>query len=466
MTETIVPPVHAAARVILKSRKALPFYGRHPWVLASAIERVEPTSVVGEHLLELDGQVVDLLNEKGRFIARGIYNSKSRIAVRLYTWSADEPIDEAFFRRKIEAAIELRRQIGYEPPCSTSVLACAGDEQAGTLALRESATRLIFSESDGVSGLVVDRYGEYLVIQPTALGVAQRLESIVAMLQEMLQPRAIILRLDKAMAQLEGMASSAAGPHPGPLPQGEGVAAARDRTDESNVVPIPFPDGHVWGQLPPEPLITREHGLGYEIDLHASQKTGFYLDQRENRLAAAKYMAGRRVLDMFCYTGGFALTAAALGDAKEVLGIDGSKKAIAQARRNAEINNLQNVRFDSGDAFQTLEALVESGEKYDAVILDPPKFARGRGGANQALMAYHRINRAAVQLLQRGGILLTCSCTGGVSREDFLLMLSGVAQKSGRDIRILEQRGAAPDHPVSATCLETDYLKCMICEIR
>src|SRR5687767_465076 len=178
-----------------------------------------------------------------------------------------------------------------------------------------------------------------------------------------------------------------------------------------------------------------------------------YLDQRETRLAAAKYLSGRRVLDLFCYTGGFAMTAAGLGGAKEVLGIDGSKKAIAQATRNAELNGLKSVRFECGDGFQTLDALLARGEKYDAVVLDPPKFARGRGGANQALMAYHRLNRAAVELLERGGILLTCSCTGGVSREDFLLMLSGVAQKSRREIRVLEQRGAAPDHPVSATCL-------------
>jgi 23S rRNA (cytosine1962-C5)-methyltransferase len=216
------------------------------------------------------------------------------------------------------------------------------------------------------------------------------------------------------------------------------------------------------GRLPEDPLTIREHGLAYEVDLHAGQKTGFYLDQRENRRAAAAYLRGRRVLDMFCYTGGFAMAAAALGGARDVLGIDASKKAIAQARRNAELNGLTNVRFDVGDAFQSLDRLIEQGERFDAVILDPPKFARGRAGTNQALMAYHRLNRAAALLLTPGGILVTCSCTGGVTREDFLLMLSGVAQKSGRDLRILEQRGAAPDHPVAATCLETEYLKCMI----
>jgi 23S rRNA (cytosine1962-C5)-methyltransferase len=228
---------------------------------------------------------------------------------------------------------------------------------------------------------------------------------------------------------------------------------------------VEIAEGHVWGELPLGPIAIREHGLVYEVDLHVGQKTGFYLDQRENRSAAAAYMQGRRVLDLFCYTGGFAMTAVKLGGAREVLGIDSSKKAIAQARRNTELNGLANVSFDVGDGFQTLDALLDRGERFEAVILDPPKFARGRSGLNQALMAYHRLNRAAVELLNPGGILVTCSCTGSVSREDFLLMLSGVAQKSGRDLRVLEQRGAAPDHPVSATCLETEYLKCLICEV-
>ena len=407
----------AAARVILRPRKALPFYGRHPWVLESAVERVEPTSIAGEHLLEIDGGVVDLLNDRGKFIARGFYNGQSRIRVRLMTWNAEEALDEAFFRRKIEAAIVLRRKLGYES---------IGEERNG------SAARLIFSEADGLSGLVVDRYGDCLVVQPTSLAMAKRLETIVAILQELLQPQAVVLRAEKSMAQLEGVAIA---------------------------------EGHTWGELPAGSITIREHGLAYEVDLHGGQKTGFYLDQRENRRAAAAYLKGRRVLDMFCYTGGFAMTAVALGGAREVLGIDSSKKAIAQARRNTEANGLANIAFDVGDGFEMLDALAGRGEKFDAVILDPPKFARGRSGANQALMAYHRLNRAAVDLLTPGGILITCSCTGSVSREDFLLMLSGVAQKSGRDLRVLEQRGAAPDHPVSATCLETEYLKCLICEV-
>jgi 23S rRNA (cytosine1962-C5)-methyltransferase len=403
-----------------------------------------------------------------------LYNSQSRIRVRLLTWNAEEALDEALFRRRIAAAIELRRRIGYQgsPPPGSGVVSRALPEDDANL-IREStpdpfpvevpagiappatpdrnategvpysagsdttrtsdtATRLIFSEADGLSGLVVDRYGDYLVLQPTSLAMAQRLEMIVAILQDLLQPRAIALRSDKSMAQLEG---------------------------------VEIAEGHTWGELPAGPITIREHGLAYEVDLHTGQKTGFYLDQRENRRAAAAYLQGRRVLDMFCYTGGFAMAAAKLGGAREVLGIDGSQKAIAQAQRNAELNGLTNVSFEVGDGFQTLDALLDRGERFEAVILDPPKFSRGKSGANKALMAYHRLNRAAVELLAPGGILVTCSCTGSVSREDFLLMLSGVAQKSGRDLRILEQRGAAPDHPVSATCLETEYLKCFVCEV-
>ncbi len=415
----------AAARVVLRPKKALPFYGRHPWVRDSAVERVEPTSLAGEHFLDLDGQVVELVNEKGKFIARGFYNSQSRIRVRLYSWSPLVPLDEAFFRRRIEGAIELRRHVGYEPNSPA-------DESPRPLVGALSATRLVFSEADGLSGLVVDRYGEYLVVQVTSLGMAQRLEMIVGILRELLAPKAIVLRTEKSMAQIEG---------------------------------VQLAEGKQWGELPDQPLEIHEHGLKYQVDLHEGQKTGLYLDQRENRKAAAGYVRGGRVLDMFSYTGGFAMCAAALGGASEVLGIDTSKRAVAQARTNAAANNLTNVRFDVGDGFQTLDALLNDEAKFDVVILDPPKFARSKSGINQALMAYHRLNRSAIGLLPRGGILVTCSCSGGVTHEDFQFMLSGVAQKSGREIQILEQRGASPDHPISATCLETEYLKCFVCRV-
>lgn len=397
-------PGMGVAEVWLKPRKVRPFFGRHPWVLDSAIARIDGQPA--------DGDVVDLISDKGRFVARGLFNSKSRIRVRLYTWNAAEPIDETFWRRRLEAAVALRRDLGY--------------------ADLSGAARIVFSEADGLSGLIVDRYGEYLAIQPTALAMAQRLSSLTPMLVELLHPRGIVLRNERGLAQVEG---------------------------------IHLAEGLHWGQMPEGPVFIEEHGLRYGVDLREGQKTGFYLDQRENRRAAAGYCRGRSVLDLFCYSGGFGLAALKLGGAREVLAVDGSQKALALARANAELNGVSNIHFEQGDGFETLDALRAAGERFGAIVLDPPKFARSRAALDDALMAYHRLNRGAADLLEPGGILVTCSCSGHVTREDFLHMLAGVAQRSGRDIQVLEQRGAAPDHPVSASCLEGEYLKCFICRV-
>lgn len=411
----------SVARVWLRPKKALPFYGRHPWVRDSGIAKIEPViaNLPGSDSKDqarFDGAMVDLLNDKGKFIARGFFNSQSHIRVRLYSWNEEETLDVDFFRRRLTAALELRRVLGYE----------------GIGERSSTAVRLVFSEGDGLSGLVVDRYGDYLVVQATSLGIARRLEMIVELLFELIQPRGIILRTDKSSAKWEG---------------------------------FELVDGHSWREVPQTATTITENGLQFQIELREGQKTGFYLDQRENRRAAAAYFAGRDVLDMFCYTGGFSLAAAKLGNAKQVLGIDSSKRAVQTARENAKLNALDNVRFDEGDGFETLDQFLAEGRKFDAVILDPPKFAPSRSRVNDALMAYHRLNRSAVALLNPGGILVTCSCSGSVTREDFILMLSGVSQKTGRELQILEQRGAAPDHPFAATCLETEYLKCVICRV-
>ncbi len=389
--------------VVLKPRKARPFYGRHPGVLDSAIERVEGTPA--------DGEVVDLLSDKRKFIARGIYNGRSRIRVRLYTWNAGEQLDDDFWRRRIESAVRFRAELGFDDP--------------------QGAARLVFSEGDGLSGLVVDRYADYLCVQPTALAMAVRLEPILAMLIDLVHPRGVFLRTERGITQAEG---------------------------------LEIRDGLHWGQPPAEPVVIVEHGLRFQVDLAEGQKTGFYLDQRENRAAAARYLRGRRVLDMFCYSGGFSLAAAA-GGAREVLGVDTSDKAVALARANAERNGLRNVQFAPGDCFKTMETLLAARERYGAVILDPPKFARSRRAVDEALRAYHWLNRLGLDLLEPGGILVTCSCSGHVSREDFLEMLFGVAQQTRRDIQVLEQRGASPDHPVAVTCLEGQYLKCFVCRV-
>jgi 23S rRNA (cytosine1962-C5)-methyltransferase len=394
----------ASGQAMLKPRKARPFYGRHPWVLDSALARVDGNVS--------DGDIVDLVTDGGKFVARGIFNSRSRIRVRLYSWNINQPLDDAFWRSRIETALSLRNALGLDD--------------------RNGAARLIFSEADGLSGLVVDRYGDWLSVQVTGLGIERRLDSILEILRELTQPRGIFIRTEKGVASAEG---------------------------------IELRDGLHWGEAPRGPAFINENGIRYGLDLAEGQKTGFYVDQRDNRLAAARYFRGRRVLDMFCYSGGFSLNAAVHGQAREVYGFDSSAKAIALATANAELNQVTVAHFEAADCFKALDALKQNREKFGAVILDPPKFARSRSSVEDALRAYHRLNRQAIDVLEPGGILVTCSCSGHVSREDFYFMLLGAAEQSGRDIQVLESRGAAPDHPTSVTCLETDYLKCFICRV-
>ena len=393
------------ATVILKPKRARPFFGRHPWVLDAAVARVEGSPA--------DGDVVDLATHEGKFVARGLWNSASRLRVRLYAFAAEVQLDDALWRARLESAVALRRSLGLDA--------------------RDGAARLVNSEGDDLSGLVVDRYGDYLAVQVTALAMARRLDTLSAALTDLVAPRGILLRgADRGLAKLEG---------------------------------LQLPDRLLCGTAPDGPIFVREHGLTFGVDLTEGQKTGYYLDQRDNRQAAARYARGRRVLDMFCYSGGFAVACAVTGAARSVLAVDGSSRATALAKANAELNGAANVAVETADAFEKLDALRDGGERFGMVILDPPKFARSRATAEDALRAYHRINRVGVDLLDPGGILVTCSCSGSVSRDAFLEMLGGVAQRAGRPLQFLECRGAAPDHPVSASCLEGEYLKCVIARV-
>lgn len=393
------------AAVFVKPKRARPFFGRHPWVLESAVLRVEGDPAAGD--------VVDLVTHDGQFIGRGLFNPASRLRVRLYGFSADEPLDGGFWESRLEAAVALRRQLG--------------------LLGSRSACRLVNSEGDGLSGLIVDRYADFLAVQPTALAVAERLEPICDVLQRLLQPRGILLRgAERGLGKLEG---------------------------------LHLADRQLRGAGPEGPVFIEEHGLKFGIDLTEGQKTGSYLDQRENRQAVARYATGRRVLDMFCYGGGFGVAAAVSGKATAVLSVDSSAKAVALARANAQLNAATTMLVEQADAFEKLAALREAGDRFGMVVLDPPKFARSRASASDALRAYHRINRLAVELLEPGGTLVTCSCSGAISREDFMMMLSGVAERSNRMLQLLECRGAAADHPVNLHCLEGEYLKCVIARV-
>lgn len=394
-----------SARVIIKKRRALPFFSGHPWVFAGAVHRVEGEPAAGAE--------VTVHAHDGKFIARGLINPQSNIRVRLYSWDESQRLDNEFWSRRIQTAITHRHSLFGDAP-------------------EKRCCRLIFSEADGLSGVVVDRYNDHLLLQWTSRALAEREPFFVEQLHQQLQPAGIWRRTEKGMAEAEGLTLT---------------------------------DGLVTGAEPPRPLFVEEHGLQYGVDVVAGQKTGFYFDQRDNRMAAARYLRGR-ILDLFCYSGGFGLTALRHGAATQVLGVDSSQPALDFAQRNAELNSLADrMRFEQWAAYAKLESLEKAGEQFDGVILDPPKMARTRGGLERALRGYFSLNQLAVRVLKPGGILVTCSCSGLVSRGDFEQVLARVASETGRTIQILESRGQAADHPVSVQCLENAYLKCLICRV-
>jgi 23S rRNA (cytosine1962-C5)-methyltransferase len=394
-----------SGRIVLKPRRARPFFARHPWVFDASVERV-----VGE---PASGDEVDVETHEGQFIARGLYNPVSTIRVRLYRWD-DGPLDDAFWSKSLAAAVRCRRD----------VLGLVGQEK--------SACRLVFSEGDGLSGLTVDRYDRWLSAQFNSLALYQRRDLILRLLAELTGADGIIARTARGIAQKEGLRSG----------QVETV-----------------------GSIPEQPVAIVENGLTYQVDLRTHQKTGFYLDQRDNRRVVAGYCRERRVLDLFCFSGGFSLNAVKHGGASVTLGIDSSPPMIDLARTHAKINGIDSARFENGDVLDTLARLKSEGARFDVVICDPPKYARQAKDVEHAVKGYTRLNLAALDVLEPDGVLVTCSCSGLVGRDMFVDLIGRVAEQSGRPIQILEQRGQAPDHPISASCLETEYLKCLICRV-
>lgn len=394
-------------RVVLKPRRALPFFGRHPWVFAGAIQHVEGDPAAGDEVV--------LVSDRQEFIARGLFNPDSNIRVRLYGWEPEIALDREFWATRLDEATALRRLLAPSLPAAGS------------------AQRIVYSEADELSGLIVDRYDRWLLVQFTSRALAERRELLVDLLEEKLRPAGIWLRTEKGIREAEGLEVG---------------------------------DGLIRGTAPPRPLFIEENGVRFGVDVSQGQKTGFFLDQRENRAAAAKYVEGHRVLDVFCYTGGFGLAAVTLGQARFVHGIDASEPAVTTAVANAELNGVgDKFQFERADGFDALEALESAGERFDTVVLDPPKLARHRAGVEKAMRGYFSLNRLAVGLLNPSGLLVTCSCSGHVDRTLFEGMLQQVSVETGRRIQILEARGAAPDHPTSVTCFETDYLKCYICRV-
>lgn len=390
-------------RVTLRPRREAPLLGGHPWVFSGAIGNVTGGPA--------DGEEVEVVASDGRFVGRGLFNSRSQIRVRVYA-AEPVPLDDTFFAARIAAAVRLRH---------------------GPLDLGdpEGACRLVFSEGDDLSGLVVDRYGPCLALQFTALGLAARREGILQALEEEVAPTGIVLRTEKGILAEEG---------------------------------LELRDGVISGALPEQPLEVVEGDLRFSVELRTGQKTGFYLDQRENRRRAASYAAGKTAADVCCYTGGFSLYLAAAG--ARVVGVDTSEAALALAGHNAERNGLgHRTAFVREDAFRWLEAEASAGRRYGMVVLDPPRFARTRKGVPQALKAYERLNTLALRCIDADGILVTCSCSGRVEPDDFFATLGRAAAAARRRVRVLERHGQGPDHPVSAACPESAYLKCLICHV-
>lgn len=391
-------------QLFVRSEKARVLAGRHPWVWDQSI--VEP-AVPPE-----PGSVVDLVLGDGRWLGRGIYNPASRIRVRVYQWTNAALLDDAWFCQRLSAACNLR-------------------DQWQSISGKLDAVRLVNSEGDGLSGLVIERFGNFAVVQVTAAGMLRWLPSIAAWLTERYALEGVWLRIDEKMAKAEGM------------------------QPEERVIE---------GVAPSGPIVIEEHGVKLTLDLTAGQKTGYYLDQRTNRLEAARWMRGR-MLDVCTYAGGFALAACRHGQPQEVVAIDSSARALAEAAQNARLNGFDSIKFVQADCFDELERLVSAGERFDSIVLDPPRLAGSREHKAAALRAYHRLNLMAVRLLNPNGILVTCSCSGRVTRDEFLGTLTACARRAGRAMQILQQRGADLDHPWEVACPESEYLKCVIARV-
>jgi 23S rRNA (cytosine1962-C5)-methyltransferase len=391
-----------AAQIILKKGKSAPIEARHPWVFAASIGKVRGDPKPGD--------AVEVLDPTGGFLGHGYYNPRSKIAVRILSWEPDQELTSRFFRRRIAQAAGMRERIGVTD--------------------RTNAYRVVHSEGDGLAGLVVDRYGDYLVVQIATAGMAAQKEVVLDALEEVFSPKGIIGRPDGYMCELEGIK-----PIAGVL---RGAAPARG-----------------------EDLIIEEDGGKFVVDLIDGQKTGFFCDQRDARQFVGELAPGRRVLDCFCYTGAFAIQAAR-GGAQEVIAFETSGEALQLAGRNRQLNGARIVVLQ-GEVFWELQNLVHRGEKFGLIVLDPPKFVRDRDGMQKGLDGYRALNTLGMLLTEPGGILVTSSCSGLVDQDMFEDVLNAAAIEANREIQVIRRIGQAADHPVMPSCPESRYLKTNVC---
>jgi 23S rRNA (cytosine1962-C5)-methyltransferase len=392
----------ATPRIWLRPKRDSSIAAGQVWVFKNDVERVE-----GEFE---NGEPADLLDMDGRFLGRGLISLSSNLLFRIFV-RQPVPLDNKFFRRRLSEAIELRRRAGLPGPGN-------------------NAFRLVFAEADGIPGLVVDRFGDHLVLSAQTVGIDRRKEFLARELLALTGARSVYERSDVGVRVREG------------LPPSTGV---------------------LCGEGPVE-VTVEENGLKFQVNFALGMKTGHFCDQRENRLRVRGLAAGARALDVFSYTGGFALNLAA-GGAESVLAVDQAEEALSALRRNVELNGLDpgRFRFQEANAFHFLRELsVAEPQSFDLVVLDPPAFTRSRGGLEGALRGYKEINLRGLKLVKNGGYLLTCSCTHHLDRFAFRDLLRRAAKDTHRRLRLLGEFGHAPDHPVILNMPESDYLKAIL----
>ncbi|MCQ3929530.1 MAG: 23S rRNA (cytosine(1962)-C(5))-methyltransferase RlmI [Chloroflexi bacterium] len=398
-----------SAKAILNEGVLKSISRRHPWIFSGAIKAVKGNPE--------DGDILKLVASNDQFLGRGYWNSKSQIQVRVLSWDEEELIDHHFWHKRLLRAIESR------PFAKDITKGC----------------RLVNAENDFLPGLVVDRYGEWLVLQALTLGIERRKTLITELLVEMLQPKGVYERSDVDVRKREGL-------------------------DERS--------GVLWGETPPSTIEIEENGLRLLVDIQHGHKTGFYLDQQVNRAMLAEWIAHQSnrtemtVLNTFSYTGAFSIAARAAG-AGRAISLDSSADALEIAKENYRLNGLvvDEADFVEGDVFAVLRQYREQGQKFDVIILDPPKFAQSAKQVERAARGYKDINLLAFQLLNPGGWLWTFSCSNAIHPDLFQKIVFGALEDSKREAQIVQHLHAAPDHPIALTFPEGEYLKGLVCRV-
>jgi 23S rRNA (cytosine1962-C5)-methyltransferase len=395
-----------AQLILMPGKERSAMKQRHPWLFAGSVGRLEGRARPGD--------TVEVLADNLRPLGRAAYSPESQIRARFWTFDPDESVDDVFFKRRVAAAVARRQAL---------------PELRG-----QDGVRLIHAESDGLPGVIADRYGDTIVVQLTSAGADKWRKAIVSALLKATGCARVYERSDSEVRALEGLQPTT---------------------------------GWLHGEAPGEALSIMENGVRLAVDIAAGHKTGFYLDQRENRRLLGELAAGKDVLNCFCYTGGFSLQALA-GDAASVLSIDSSGPALAQARANLALNpQLPGERAEwlEADVFQALRDFRKAGQNFDLIVLDPPKFAPSAAHAERAARAYKDINVLGCRLLRPGGLLMTYSCSGGIGLELFQKIVAGAAHDAGREARIVRRLAGAADHPVALNFPEGEYLKGLLVQV-